>query len=75
MFFKTTKYITVTLYDPTNSIVGFTRSNKLPVTIEEGKKVQDVLIQFNKFRAPTNQIKTNISLNTKVYKDMEILIN
>ena len=75
MFFhQPKKYVTVTLYDPTRSLVGFTNNNRLPVTIEKGNTVSEVLSQFNKFRSPENQITTNEMLNLKIQQNMEIVV-
>ena len=33
MFLLSKKFVTVTLHDPSRQITGFTRNNRLPVTI------------------------------------------
>ena len=74
-FFKThnpKKYITITFHDPTSQITGFTSNNRLPVTVESGSSISEALTQFNKFRAPNNQVTTHANTKQQIFQNTEI---
>ena len=75
MFSLSKKFVTVTLHDPSRQITGFTRNNRLPVTIAKGETIDDALEQFNKFRSPVNQVRLspNVHLSSrKVTSNIEV---